>query len=197
VYRFFKTLCDFLLALLLLVVLAPVLLVISLLVYLDVGFPILFRQQRPGRNEKIFVLYKFRTMRPYSLDCQSDQSRTTNLGGFLRKSSLDEIPSLFNVLCGDMSFVGPRPLLADYLIHYSREERIRHSVRPGITGLAQVKGRNSLGWDEKMKYDQLYIKKMSVGLDLLILCETAIKVLLGAHIDYSLENKPVPRNLEQ
>ena len=158
--RYIKRPMDFILSLIALIVLSPVLLVTALLVKIKLGSPVIFKQQRPGLNEKIFTMYKFRTMtdeRDENGELLPDSVRLTRFGKFLRSTSLDELPELFNILKGDMSIVGPRPLLVEYLPHYTEEEQMRHSVRPGVTGLAQVNGRNNLRWDRLQK-DVEYVK---------------------------------------
>jgi lipopolysaccharide/colanic/teichoic acid biosynthesis glycosyltransferase len=150
------------------------------LIAIRMGRPVLFKHVRPGKDEKLFCIYKFRTMtdaRGTDGNLLSDAERITALGAFLRKTSLDELPELFNVLKGEMSLVGPRPLLVSYLPYYTARERIRHSVRPGITGWAQVMGRNELAWDRRLEYDVWYVKNRSLLLDLKILLLTAHIVL--------------------
>jgi lipopolysaccharide/colanic/teichoic acid biosynthesis glycosyltransferase len=170
---------DVLAALAGLLVLLPVLLVVTVAVALALGRPVLFRQARAGLHGKPFTVLKFRTM----LDVDprrglvTDAERLTRFGRFLRSTSLDELPSLWNVLCGDMSLVGPRPLPVRYLPRYSPEQARRHEVRPGVTGLAQARGRNSLSWDEKFAFDVSYVDDRSITLDLRILWETAATVL--------------------
>ena len=139
------------------------------------GFPVIFKQERVGLNEKIFIFYKFRTMK--SDLTSNEDSRITRLGKILRYSSLDEIPSFWNVLKGDISIVGPRPLLKEYLTLYSKNQKKRHDVKPGITGWAQVNGRNSISWKEKFKLDVWYVKNSSILLDIKILLKTVIKVI--------------------
>ncbi|GAA3448807.1 sugar transferase [Dactylosporangium matsuzakiense] len=156
------------------VVLAPVIAATAVFVRLALGGPVLFRQERAGRNGEPFTLVKFRSMREGP---GSDAERLTRAGRFLRSSSLDELPALWNVLRGDMSLIGPRPLPLTYLDRYTEEQRHRHDVRPGITGLAQVRGRNSLSWDQKFAYDLEYVRGQSLGLDLRILAETIRTVL--------------------
>lgn len=178
--RFFKRVLDFLMALLLILALSPIYLVLYVLIRVNMGSPTVFRQERPGLNEKIFTVMKFRSMnskRGEDGELLPDAQRITPLGKFLRKSSLDELPQLLNVLKGDMSFVGPRPLLPRYLPYYTEEEKLRHSVRPGITGLAQVNGRNAISWDKKLAYDVEYVKNVTFLNDLKILLLTAKKVL--------------------
>lgn len=159
---------------------SPLILIIMLLVRFKIGSPIIFTQQRPGLNGKPFLVYKFRTMNN-DRDCNGnllpDQTRLTSLGRFLRRLSLDELPQLYNVLKGEMSFVGPRPLLMDYLSLYTEEQSKRHKVRPGITGWAQVNGRNAITWEEKFKLDVWYVENQSFLLDLKILVYTIKKVI--------------------
>jgi lipopolysaccharide/colanic/teichoic acid biosynthesis glycosyltransferase len=151
------------------------------LVRLTMGTPVLFRQERPGLGGRPFSLLKFRTMRhprDEIIDQRTDDARLTPIGRFMRSFSLDELPTLFNVLKGDMSLVGPRPLLMQYLPRYSAEQRRRHEVKPGITGLAQVRGRNAISWDEKLALDVRYVDRQTFCLDLRILAETVATVLL-------------------
>lgn len=178
--RWGKRLLDLIVALTALIVLAPVLAVLALLVRAKLGAPVLFRQTRPGLHGKPFTLYKFRTMTD-ARDAQGnllpDAERLTPFGRFLRSTSLDELPELWNVLKGDMSLVGPRPLLMQYLDRYTPEQARRHEVRPGITGWAQVNGRNALSWDEKFRLDVWYVDNMSLWLDLRIVALTVWKIL--------------------
>jgi lipopolysaccharide/colanic/teichoic acid biosynthesis glycosyltransferase len=177
-YERVKRAVDVLAAALGLLALLPVLLVVAVAVAVALGRPVLFRQARAGLGAKPFTVLKFRTM----LDVDprrglvTDAERLTRFGRFLRSSSLDELPSLWNVLRGDMSLVGPRPLPVRYLPRYSPEQARRHEVRPGVTGLAQVRGRNSLGWDEKFAFDVSYVDSRSATLDLRILWETVVTV---------------------
>ena len=165
---------------LLLVALSPVLIVLSATVLVLDGRPILFLQLRPGRDGKPFVLYKFRTMRPkVAAQTSTEISRVTKLGKILRKTSLDELPSLLNVLRGEMSLVGPRPLLTGYLPIYIARHQLRHDVRPGITGLAQVSGRNRLTWFERLELDVSYVSSISFYLDVKILLKTITTVISG------------------
>lgn len=162
-----------------LVLTAPIQLGVAVAVRRQLGSPVLFRQPRPGRDGEIFELMKFRTMREPDPESGlvSDADRMTPLGSFLRRTSLDELPTLLNVLTGDMSLVGPRPLLVAYLDRYTKEQARRHEVRPGITGLAQVSGRNALTWEEKFILDVRYVEQRSLLLDLQILLRTITKVL--------------------
>ncbi len=175
-----KRLFDLIMSLFLLILLSPLLLILALLVRIAHGSPVLFRQQRPGYLGKPFVCYKFRTMndqRDENGNLLPDEQRLTPLGRFLRSTSLDELPELFNVLRGEMSLVGPRPLLMQYLDRYTPQQARRHEVLPGITGWAQVNGRNALSWEEKFRLDVWYVDHWSFWLDLKILALTAIKVL--------------------
>lgn len=171
---------DLLISLLLLVLFSPIFLMVAILVKYRLGSPILFRQQRPGLNGRPFFLYKFRTMNDRK-DKKGvllpDEQRLTSVGLFLRKFSLDELPQLLNVLKGDLSLVGPRPLLMEYLPLYTEEQAKRHLVRPGITGWAQVHGRNAITWEEKFKLDVWYVKHHTVLLDIKILLLTIKKVI--------------------
>lgn len=178
--KFGKRLFDVLFSASLLIVLSPVILIIALIVYAKMGRPILFSQERPGLNEKIFTLYKFRTMtNAYGPDGKllPDSSRLSRFGKILRSTSLDELPELWNILKGDMSFVGPRPLLVQYLSLYSDEQRHRHDVRPGLTGLAMIHGRNNLNWNDKFAYDLQYVEQQSFLLDMKILLWTVVITL--------------------
>lgn len=179
--RYMKRLLDFVLSLLILLLLSPALLALAVLVRTKLGSPVLFRQERPGYREKIFTLYKFRTMtdaRDEKGELLPDRERLTSFGKFLRASSLDELPEFFNILKGDMSFIGPRPLLVSYLPYYTKEEALRHTVRPGLTGLAQVSGRNFLDWDRRLVKDVEYVKGLSFGMDMKVLLLT-VKTVLG------------------
>lgn len=174
-----KEIGDRLAAGVLLLLLLPILLGVTIAIHYSLGNPIIFTQPRPGQRGKIFYFYKFRTMTS-ACDAEGkllpDADRLTPVGLFLRKTSLDELPQFLNILKGEMSFVGPRPLLVQYLERYSPEQARRHEVKPGITGLAQVSGRNAIGWDEKFKLDVWYIDHWSLGLDLKILFLTVWKV---------------------
>jgi lipopolysaccharide/colanic/teichoic acid biosynthesis glycosyltransferase len=168
-----------------LAVAAPVMLLVALGIRATMGPPVLFRQKRIGLDEKPFSILKFRTMRDArdgSGRLLPDAQRLTSLGDFLRKTSLDELPQLFNILRGDMSLVGPRPLLPEYLPFYTARERSRHTVRPGLTGLAQVSGRHLLSWDERLELDARYVERLSAGLDARILLKTVLKVLGRADV---------------
>lgn len=189
--NFFKRVFDFLGAAALIAALSPVYVVVAILVKKKMGSPVLFTQDRPGLDEKIFKLYKFRSMTSET-DADGkllpDAQRLTKFGKFLRETSLDEIPQFFNVLKGDMSFIGPRPLLVRYLPYYTKRERLRHSVRPGITGLAQVNGRNCIGWDEKLAFDVQYAENVSFLGDVKIALSTVEKVLKHSDVKVGREN---------
>ncbi|GAB5508602.1 MAG: sugar transferase [Hyphomicrobiales bacterium] len=175
-----KRILDFVASAFLAILLLPVLLVVALLVRMQLGSPVLFIQPRPGLHGKVFKLVKFRTMLDsYGLNGEAlgDAERMTPLGRFLRHSSLDELPELWNVLRGEMSLVGPRPLLVEYLPLYNAEQARRHEVRPGITGWAQINGRNALSWEKKFKLDVWYIDNHTFWLDIRILMRTLAKVL--------------------
>ena len=178
--RLIKRAADFLLSLFALAVLSIPLAVLALLVRSKLGSPVLFKQERPGKNGEIFTLYKFRTMtdkRDENGELLPDEIRLTKFGKLLRSLSLDELPEFYNILKGDMSFVGPRPLLVRYLPLYSERQAMRHNVRPGLTGLAQVNGRNLLTWEEKFEWDVKYVENISPWLDIKILFKTVINVL--------------------
>lgn len=176
----FKRLLDIIISLTALIILSPILLVVWILVRVKLGGPAIFTQQRPGKNEKVFKLYKFRSMtneRDENGELLPDEVRLTKFGKLLRSTSLDELPELFNILKGDMSLIGPRPLLVRYLPWYTEEERHRHDVRPGLTGLAQVNGRNALGWEDRFAYDLEYVNNLTFWMDLKIIGMTVGKVL--------------------
>lgn len=173
--KYVKRGLDFLLALIATIVLSPVLLVVAILVRIKLGTPVLFRQQRPGLNERIFTIYKFRTMtdaRDDKGELLPDEVRLTRFGQVLRSTSLDELPELFNILKGDMAIVGPRPLLVQYLPLYNDQQKQRHAVRPGITGYAQVNGRNSISWEEKFEMDIYYTEHLTWWMDVKVFCKT-------------------------
>lgn len=183
--KYFKRPFDIICSLLALIVLSPVLLVTAILVRTKLGSPVLFKQKRPGLNEKIFTLYKFRTMieqKDEHGNLLPDEVRLTKFGKMLRSTSLDELPELWNILKGDMSVVGPRPLAVQYLPYYTDEERKRHSVRPGLTGLAQVNGRNAVTWENRFQNDLEYVYRLGFILDLLIIFRTVIKVFKRSDI---------------
>lgn len=181
-----KRLFDLLVSLILAICFSPIMLITAILVRIKLGSPILFTQERPGLHGKPFYLYKFRTMTGATDSCGQllpDHLRLTGFGKFLRKYSLDELPQLLNVLKGDISLVGPRPLLMEYLSLYTAEQRKRHNVRPGITGWAQINGRNAISWEEKFELDVWYVEHQSIRLDLKILLFTVWKVILSEGIN--------------
>ncbi len=179
-YRhFFKRLSDIVISGCGLIILSPLYLIVAVLVRVKLGSPVIFHQERPGYREKIFTLCKFRTMtdaRGEDGELLPDAERLTSFGSFLRKTSLDELPELWNIFKGDMSIVGPRPLLVGYLPYYTKREQLRHSVRPGLTGLAQVSGRNMVKWDDRLAKDVEYVENLSFLLDARILWQTAAVV---------------------
>ena len=178
--RLIKRLIDLILSGLALLVLSPLYLILAVLVRVKLGSPVLFSQERPGKNEKVFRMYKFRSMtdaRDANGDLLPDEERLTHFGMMLRATSLDELPELWNIFKGDMSIVGPRPLLVRYLPRYNERQRRRHEVRPGLTGWAQVNGRNAISWEQKFEYDVEYVEKESFWLDIKILVMTVGKVL--------------------
>ncbi len=178
--KFIKRWFDFVFSLVLIVLLSPLLLIIALLVKIKLGSPVLFTQKRPGLNEKIFTIYKFRTMndkKDNEGNFLPDSERLTSFGKFLRSTSFDELPELINILKGDMSFIGPRPLLVKYLSRYNEKQRKRHLVKPGLTGYAQINGRNAISWDLKFTLDNYYVDNLFFTLDLKILIYTVIKVI--------------------
>ena len=181
-----KRVLEFIIALIGLILASPILLIVAILVKTKLGSPILFRQQRVGLNGEIFEMVKFRTMKD-ATDLEGnplpDEERLTKFGQLLRKTSLDELPELWNVLKGEMSLVGPRPLLVEYLPLYSKEQMKRHHVRPGITGYAQVNGRNNISWTKKFELDVYYVENFSLWLDIKILFQTVAKVLGQADIN--------------
>lgn len=177
--NYIKRILDIILSLVALVCLSPILLIVAILVRVKLGSPVLFKQKRPGKDEKIFTLYKFRTMtdeRDKSGNLLPDSQRLTKFGKFLRSTSLDELPELINIIKGDMSIVGPRPQLVRDMLFMTDEQRKRHSVRQGLTGLAQVNGRNNITWEDKLNYDLEYIQNITFIGDLKIILKTVLKV---------------------
>lgn len=175
-----KRLFDIVMSFILLILFSPIMLLTALMVFCFLGSPVIFKQQRPGLNNKPFMIHKFRTMRNTVAGngkLLDDECRLTRFGHFLRSTSLDELPELYNVLMGNMSFVGPRPLMMEYLTLYNSEQIRRHDVRPGITGLAQINGRNQLPWEERFKLDVWYVDHWSMWLDIKILFLTAATVI--------------------
>lgn len=177
--NFIKRILDIILSLLALVILSPLLILTAFLIRIKLGAPVFFKQLRPGKNEKIFGILKFRTMtdaKDENGNLLPDEIRLTRFGQFLRSTSIDELPELLNILNGDMSIVGPRPLLVQYLERYNEEQKHRHDVKPGLTGLAQVNGRNGITWEEKFHYDLEYVKNITFYGDCKIIFQTVMKV---------------------
>ncbi|MFC0091210.1 sugar transferase [Allobacillus sp. GCM10007491] len=184
--RFIKRPMDFILSLIAIIVLSPILLVVAILVRTKLGSPVLFKQKRPGLNEEIFMMYKFRTMtdeRDNKGELLPDSDRLTKFGRLLRSTSLDELPELFNILKGDMSIIGPRPLLVQYLPLYNNHQKRRHEVRPGLSGLAQVSGRNAISWEDKFNLDVEYVDNVSFIEDWKIIFLTIKKVFVREGIN--------------
>ena len=178
--KYIKRPQDMLCALLALIVLSPILLITAFLVRVKLGSPVIFKQERPGLNGKIFTLYKFRTMtdeRDSEGNILPDEERLTKFGKLLRSTSLDELPELLNILFGDIAVIGPRPLLVEYLPRYNAEQRRRHEVRPGLSGLAQVNGRNAISWEDKFKYDVQYVDHVTFIGDWKIILKTVLNVI--------------------
>ena len=183
---FFKRLLDVALSLVALIILSPILLILATWIRFKLGSPVLFIQDRPGKDEKIFKLYKFRTMTSQTDSNENllpDSERLTKFGKFIRSTSLDELPSLLNIIKGDISIVGPRPLLVEYLLLYNEEQKSRHSVRPGLTGWAQVNGRNATTWNDRFKNDLYYVRNLSFLLDFKIVLKTFVKVFRRSGIN--------------
>ena len=173
--KYIKRILDIILSLIAIIITLPIFLIVGILILIFIGQPAIFRQKRPGKNEKIFTMYKFRTMtnkKDEDGNLLPDELRLTKLGKFLRKTSLDEIPEFINILKGDMSFVGSRPLLVEYLPYYTEEEHHRHDVRPGLTGWAQANGRNLVNWDERFKLDLEYVNNVSLKMDIKVILKT-------------------------
>jgi len=206
--KYIKRLLDFVLSLVALIILSPVILIVAILVRIKLGKPILFKQKRPGLNEKVFTMYKFRTMtdeKDENGNLLPDDKRLTKFGKFLRSTSLDELPELINILKGDMSIVGPRPQLVRDMVFMTEEQNKRHSVRQGLTGLAQVNGRNAISWEDKLDYDLEYIKHITFVNDVKIIIKTVGKVFKKEDIsaegmetaedfgDYLLRNEKVSK----
>ncbi len=178
--KFFKRFLDIVISLLGLIILSPVIIIVAILVRIKLGSPIIFKQNRPGKDERIFKLYKFRSMSDKKDEdgkLLPDTERLTKFGKILRATSLDELPELVNIFKGDMSLIGPRPLAVSYLPYYNEEEKHRHDVRPGLTGLAQINGRNAINWDERFAYDIEYVNNITFINDCKILFKTFYKVL--------------------
>lgn len=183
--RSLKRIFDFFISLIAIVILSPILAVVYILVKINLGSPVIFKQERPGKDEQIFTLYKFRSMndkRDDNGNLLPDNVRLTKFGKILRSTSLDELPELINILKGDMSLVGPRPLAKEYLPYYTEQERMRHSERPGLTGLAQINGRNNLNWEERFANDIQYIENITFKNDIKIIFKTIKKVFFRENI---------------
>lgn len=188
--KFLKRPMDFCLSLIAISVLSPLFVVLAIMVRKKLGSPVLFKQERPGLNEKIFVMYKFRTMTDHkdnNGDLLPDEQRLTKFGNFLRSTSLDELPELLNVLRGDMAVIGPRPLLIKYLPLYNAQQKRRHQVRPGLSGLAQVNGRNAISWEEKFELDIRYVNSISFIGDIKIIFKTFKKVFKREGINNKID----------
>ena len=196
--KYFKRILDFVLSLIALIVLSPIMFVTYILVRVKLGKPAIFKQKRPGKDAKIFELYKFRTMtdeKDENGKLLPDEKRLTKFGKFLRSTSLDELPELVNILKGDMAIVGPRPLLVEYLEYYTEEESRRHEVKPGLTGLAQISGRNAISWEQKFEKDVEYVDRISIIMDFKIILKTICKVLIREGI--SQQGEATMENLKQ
>ena len=188
-YKRIKRFFDFITALLGMIALAPLFFVLALIVWIFHGWPLIFIQQRPGKNEKLFKMYKFRTMTNETDEAGHllpDHQRLTRFGRFLRKTSMDELPELINIIKGDMSLIGPRPLLVQYLPYYSEREKLRHKVKPGLTGLSQVNGRNTVNWDKRLEMDVQYVEQISFKLDIIILLKTIKAVFTSSDIQLNM-----------
>lgn len=189
--KYFKRLLDIIISVFALILFSPILLILAVLIRITLGAPIIFKQKRPGKNGKIFEIYKFRTMnsdKDVYGNLLSDNERLTSFGRFIRSTSLDELPELINILKGEMSLVGPRPLLVEYLTLYSEEQKHRHDVLPGLTGWAQVNGRNAISWNEKFKYDLEYVENISFLFDVKVVFYTIKIVLTRSGINQSSFN---------
>lgn len=178
--KYIKRILDIVLSLLVIILFSWLYLILAVLVRVKLGSPIIFKQQRPGKDEKIFGMYKFRSMtdeKDENGNLLPDEVRLTSFGKKLRATSLDELPEFFNILKGDMSFIGPRPLLVKYLPYYNDRERLRHSVRPGLTGYAQAHGRNAISWEKKFEYDVFYVEHLTFWMDIKVIIDTVKTVL--------------------
>lgn len=207
--KFFKRFFDIIISLFALIVLSPVMLIVAILVRIKLGSPVIFKQERPGKNEKIFKLYKFRSMsdkKDENGKLLPDSERLTKFGKILRATSLDELPEFVNILKGEMSLIGPRPLAVCYLPYYNETEKHRHDVRPGLTGLAQINGRNGLNWEERFSYDIEYVNNITFINDVKILFKTVYKVFkkdgvvtrgTGKTIDFDEYRKQQLENIEK
>lgn len=197
--KYIKRILDFILAILAVTILSPLLLVLSILVMVNLGKPIIFKQERIGKNEKLFLMYKFRTMtdaKDKEGNLLPDEQRQTSFGSFLRSTSLDELPELFNIIKGDLAIVGPRPLLVSYLPYYKQEERRRHEIRGGLTVPEVIYGNTSPSWDEQFKYEIDYVDNVSFLLDIKIIIKTFLIIFKRVNNDYGTEVR-VPLNVER
>ena len=197
--KYIKRLLDIVISLFVIVLFCWLYLILAILVRVKLGSPIFFKQQRPGKDEKAFNMYKFRTMtdkRDEGGNLLPDEMRITKFGTFLRKTSLDELPEFFNILKGDMSFIGPRPLLVEYLPYYTDREKLRHTVRPGLTGLAQVSGRNTVDWDTRFEIDAQYVENLSFLMDLKVIGLT-FKTVFGHTEQVAEDTSKVEGNFAQ
>ncbi|WP_034465485.1 sugar transferase [Butyrivibrio proteoclasticus] len=197
--KYVKRIFDILISLIILILFCWLYLIVAILVRIKLGSPILFKQPRPGKDEKIFNMYKFRTMtdkRDAEGKLLPDKDRLTSFGKFLRKTSLDELPELFCILKGDMSFIGPRPLLVEYLPYYTEREKLRHTVRPGLTGLAQASGRNTVDWDTRFEIDATYVENLSFFMDLKVIGMT-FKTVFGHSEQVAEDTNKVEGNFAQ
>lgn len=197
--RYIKRLFDIIISLVILLLFCWLYIILAILVRVKLGSPVLFKQPRPGKDEKVFNMYKFRTMTD-ARDAQGkllpDRDRLTSFGKFLRKTSLDELPELFCILKGDMSFIGPRPLLVEYLPYYTEREKLRHTVRPGLTGLAQASGRNTVDWDTRFEIDVTYVENLSFLMDLKVIGMT-FKTVFGHSEQVAEDTNKVEGNFAQ
>lgn len=197
--HFFKRFFDFWISLIALIIISPILLVVTIwLHFANKGAGAFFTQERPGKDEKIFKVIKFKSMtdeRDEQGHLLPNEQRITKVGKFVRKTSLDELPQLFNVLKGDMALIGPRPLLVEYLPYYTEREKLRHTVRPGITGWAQVNGRNRVEWDKRLEYDAYYVEHLNLAMDCRVLLKTIYNVL--ERKDIEVVPKGIPLNIER
>lgn len=194
--KYIKRLLDFAVSLVGAIILSPIIMIVAILVRIKLGSPVIFKQDRPGKNEKIFRLYKFRTMtdeRDEKGELLPDKARLNQFGKMLRSTSLDELPELWNIIKGDMSLVGPRPLAVQYLPYYSEKEHHRHDVRPGLTGLAQINGRNAIDWEQKFAYDLQYVQAVGLFSDIKILFCTIKKVIAKENIG---QGEEAPENFD-
>lgn len=193
-----KRAIDLILSIIALIIFSPIILIVAILVKIDLGSPIIFKQKRPGKNGKCFYIYKFRSMKDINDEYGKplpDNERMTKLGRIIRKLSLDELPQLINVIKGEMSLVGPRPLCVEYMPYYTETERKRFDVNPGITGWAQVHGRNNISWDEKFSLDVWYVEHQSIWLDIKILFLTVLKVIKSE--DVVVDTESVMKDLDE